>query len=95
MTATVLVAVIGVMALGTGFLAGLWAYAHVYQHFLGRAEETAKRRVALAVGAERASRQKVEDVRRKLRAQCGDDLSAKHQEIIDEEVEKVLSGGPR
>ena len=95
MTATVLVAVIGVMALGVGFLSGLWCYAHVYQHFFARAEETAKRRVAVAVSAERAGKQRVEEVRRRMRAQWGDDLSAKHQEVMDEEIEKVLGAGPR
>lgn len=89
------IAVAGVVGLTIGFLAGLWCYAHVHRHFFARAEDAAKRKVMLAVSAERAGRQKVEDVRKRMRAQFGDDLSAKHQEIIDEEVEKVLSGGPR
>ena len=84
-----------VPALIAGFIVGVYAYAHVHGHFFGKVEESVKRRVAIALAAEREKRGKVEEVRKRLVDQWGPDLSEKHQEVISEEVERVLSAGPR
>lgn len=84
---------VGVGLLG-GFAAGLWAYAHVYQHFLGRTEESVRRKFVLE--QQTAKRREIEAVRAKaeMRKFYGDDLSSKHVEVMDEEIERVLAKGP-
>lgn len=91
----VVLGVVGIASLAVGFLAGLWTYANIHQHFFQKAADLADKRVAKALSAERAMQAKLRETRQKLRSQFGSDLSAKHQEIIDEEIEKVLNGGPR
>ena len=86
--------IVGVASLALGFFAGLFAYAHVFQHFFARAEELSKKRVTSAINQERATQAKLRETRQRLRSQFGPDLSAKHADVIDEEVEKILSGGP-
>ena len=80
--------------MGAGFVAGVWAYATVHANFFNRVEDSVKRRVAIALAAEREKRGKVEEVRKRLVDQWGPDLSQKHQEVISEEVERVLGAGP-
>ena len=89
-----MIAVVGVVSLAVGFLAGLAAYSHVHAHFFSRAEELAKKRVTVALNQERATQAKIRETRQKLRSQFGPDLSAKHADIIDEEIESILGGGP-
>ncbi len=84
------IAGIGVAALAVGFLAGLFAYSHVHQHFFAKAEELSKKRVTSAINQERATQAKLREARQRMRQQFGPDLSAKHADVIDEEVEKVL-----
>lgn len=79
----------------SGFLSGLWVYAHIYQHFMAVAERKAALRAQAAINAERAGRLKVDEVRKRIVSQYGPDLSERHQEVLNEEVERVLSGGPR
>ena len=88
--AALLAAAIGVAALIAGFLSGVWAYANIHSHFFGKVEEQVKRRVHLALVAEREKKVKLDEVRRNIVQQWGPDLSSKHQAVIDEEIEQVL-----
>ena len=88
--AALLAAAIGVGALTAGFIAGVWAYAKIHEHFFGKVEEQVKRRVHLALLAEREKKSKLDEVRRNIVQQWGPDLSSKHQAVIDEEIEQVL-----
>lgn len=74
-----------------GFCLGVWAYAHVHAHFFVKAESVYQRKLALAMGAKRVADEKVSEVKKRMVDQWGPDLSLKHQEVIDEEVERVLS----
>ena len=78
-----------------GFIVGLATYAHLYSHFLLIAERKAAVRAQMSLNAERLAKTKADEVRKKIVSQYGNDLSQKHIEVIDEEVERVLSGGPK
>lgn len=83
-----------VFGIGIGFVLGLATYAHVYAHFLVREETRANNKVQRALADANSKRQQAEEVRRKLIDMYGSDLSARHAEVIDEEVERALGLGP-
>lgn len=83
------------LGLGIGLLAGLWAHAHLYQHFLAREEEKANRKVLKALQEQNKKQIDAKLVAEKLRSMYGPDLSARHVDVINEEVERVLSAGPQ
>lgn len=80
--------------LGLGVLAGLWIYAHVYGHFLAREEDRANRKVLKALQEHNKKQVDAKLVAQRLKEMYGNDLSARHQEVISEEVERVLGTGP-
>lgn len=94
---SVLVAVLGALAclmgLG-GFALGLFAYSHVYGHFRARMEDEAKRaRLTLEVG-ERQREARLKEMQERVRRAYGR-LEPEQEEAVNEEIEKILSAGPR
>lgn len=81
--------------LGIGLLAGLWAYAHIYGCFLRGEEEKANRKVIRALNEQNKKQLDANLVAKRLREMYGNDLSASHQEVISEEVERILGAGPK
>ena len=90
-----IVAIAAVVGLVIGFLTGLAVYAQVYSNFLVRAEARAQKRLSAELMRQKMVDQKALTLRRKLREQYGDDLSVKHQEVVDEEIERILGAGPQ
>lgn len=80
--------------LGIGLLAGIWAHAHLYQHFLKSEEEKANRKVIRALNDQNKKQIDAKLVVKRLQEVYGNDLSADHQQIVSEEVERVLGTGP-
>lgn len=83
-----------IVGLLTGFVVGVYAYAHVYAHFKAREEERAAKRIALAVQQAQAQRNKTQEIVNRMKAMYGPGLGDKEQ-VVSEEVEAILSAGPR
>lgn len=80
--------------LAIGFLAGLWAHAHLYQHFLAKEEEKANRKIQRAVQMTQQAKTNHQEAIKRIKDFYGNDLSPENQQVISEEVEKVLGMGP-
>ena len=89
-----MIALAGLASFIVGFLAGVAAYSKLYSDFLVRAETRAQKRLSAELMRQKMVDQKALTLRRKLREQYGDDLSVKHQEVVDEEIERILGAGP-
>lgn len=78
-----------------GFVAGLSVYAHIYRDFVSRTEDRVKSQVILNQQRLARERTLVKDKVDAIKARFGPDLSKEHQDIVDEEIERVLGTGPR
>ena len=81
-------------ALAFGFGAGILCYAHVYQHFLKRQEELAAMKVQKAIQAQTMKALEKRNILKELKEQYGE-IPEAHQDVLQDELEKVLSSGPR
>lgn len=85
-----LIAVAIISAAG-GFLAGLFCYSHVYAHF----HDSLQKQFATRAAAERhravVDRAMIEHTKQRLIQEWGQDLSARHKEILDEELASAIT----
>lgn len=80
-----------IVSLTVGYILGLATYAHVYQHFRTSLEAQAQRKIILERQRAVTERAIIESTKDRLIAQYGQDLSKRHQEIVDEELSAVLT----
>lgn len=86
-------ALLALPALVVGFLSGLWTYAHVFAHFRVRMEDEAKRRMAAFEIADKRREERMRLMAEQVKRAYGA-ASPEHSQVIEEEVEAVLSAGP-
>lgn len=79
-----------VAGVAVGFLAGLAVYAHVYANFIGREEEKAGRKTALAVQQMRVREIRLRDAKNRMMNQFPR-MTDEQREVANEELERVLS----
>lgn len=89
------IGIVGLASFVVGFGIGVFAYAHVHAHFFAKAEALYKRKLAVEMSKKVGLEQVRIETKRKLQERYGTDLSQKHQQVIDEEVEAILGAGPR
>ena len=82
-----------VLGLG-GFLGGVWAYACLYRDFKARMEDEQKRRILALELAGRQRDERLRQIQERVRASYGR-LEPGQEEVVNEEVERVLGTGPR
>jgi len=76
------------------FVCGLAAYAHVFQHFLKGQQEIAAVRVQKALQEQARKQIDRQQFMERMKEKYGE-LPEPHQDVIQDELEKVLSAGPR
>ena len=86
-------AFIGVGLSIPAYCLGLFTYAHVYGTFKARMEDQVKARLAAFEQSDRTRNAKVTALAEKVKRSYGG-LPQEHQEVVAEEVERILSGGP-
>lgn len=82
---------IGLMA---GYVCGVASLGMLYLAFKANEERRAAIKMQRLQNQARMKDEQVEATKRKLLAQYGADLNKNHQEVIDEEVERILGVGP-
>lgn len=87
-------AVMLVWVASLAFVCGLAAYSSVYRHFLDKQERIASIRVQKALQEQARKTLERQQIAERLKEQYGD-IPQGHQEVLGEELEKVLSSGPR
>lgn len=93
MDSGILLGLVGLGSLLVGFISGLAAYAHLYQHFISR--EEGKRQRAVAVAKQEVARKMMErkDMVERVRERFVQEGAP--EEVVSEEIERVLGTGPR
>jgi len=76
------------------FVCGLVAYASVYNHFLAKQEQIAAVRVQKALQEQARKALDKQQILEKLKERYGE-IPEAHSETASEELERILSAGPR
>jgi len=94
MTLWVVVPAAVALGLAVGYVLGVWSYAQTYASFLVHQEAKADRKVQRALmERDRARMDRARMIERIRRAE-GDTLTPQQEEVVTEEVERILGAGP-